>query len=323
MKILGPPICILAGLLLAGPSQAQNLDTTSEVCNKRRECASLVYQGFTYPYQRPAGSYLYIDGGVYPYVTVTSALLGNSTVRLPNNRVVTAAKLLQSLELQASGDHQLVPVIGYGSNPAPSQLARKFRGASLESGIVIPVMKGRLKDFDVVWTPVFVRYGSMPATVTPSKGTTVEVWVTWLDEKAVEVLDETERSNLAERPLYVQTTLEGAEYQFDGPDPKGMTLYVSCFGALMIDGQPLAVASIPAEGRTFPVASSSQALEAIIPHINWEGDVLDLLYENVTSPESRAARSTLLVPYGRFPAVSGAQGLEACKASRAGAQIPY
>ena len=40
-----------------------------------------------------------------------------------------------------------------------------------QGSAVIPVMKGRLTGYDVVWTPVFVEYGAMPATLTPSPGT--------------------------------------------------------------------------------------------------------------------------------------------------------
>ncbi len=286
-------------------------------------CADLVYRGFTYPYPRPDSSYLYVNTGVYPYVTVTENLLGDSTLRLPDGSVMTARALLTTLGLEAMTSRKLTPVIGYGSNPAPTQLARKFSSVSASSDVVIPVMKGTLQNFDVVWTPVFVGYGSMPATITPSPGTDVEVWVTWLDKEAVQVVDRTEHSVHTQRPLYVLTTIEGAAFEFDGPDPASMEVYVSCFGPLTINGQIQSVSAISAKDRRFSGLNASAAMEAILPLLSWQGSVLDLIYDNVTSPEGRAKRSSALLPYGPFPDVPGTRGLEACKASRDGTEIPY
>ena len=87
----------------------------------------------------------------------------------------------------------------------------------------------------MAWTPVFVSYGSMPSTLAPSPGTVVDVWVTWLDEEAIQVFDGTEHANPSERPLYVNSTIKGADYQFEGPDPDSMRVFLSCFGPLTID----------------------------------------------------------------------------------------
>ena len=317
------PFCavVLAVALIfvtSGPASAKNtcLDQGSN-------CSHLVYRGLTYPYERLDTSYLYVNAGVYPYVTITDNLLGDSTVRLPDDSVITVEKLLAKLGLPEKSDITLAPVVGYGSNPAPAQLERKFRAKSLKGDVVVPVMKGRLKDFDVAWTPVFVSYGAMPSTITRSPGTEVDVWITWLDEEAVKAMDATERADPARRPLYVRSKLEGATYQFDGPQPEFIELYVSCFGPLTIDGKTYAVDAVPAKGRKFLPLSSPEALKAVLPILEWEGDVLELLYDNVVSPENRAQRSTQLKSYGSFPDLPGAEGLAACEQSRTGAEKPY
>ena len=298
--------------------------TAKNVCRDQgANCAHLVYRGFTYPYERLETSYLYVNAGVYPYVTITENLLRDSTVRLPDDSVVTVKKLLKKLGLQEKAKMTLSPVVGYGSNPAPAQLERKFRAKSLEGNVVIPVMRGSLKDFDIAWTPVFVSYGAMPSTITRSPGTEVDVWITWLDEEAVKEMDATERADPARRPLYVRSRLEGAEYQFDGPQPEAIELYVSCFGPLTINGKTYAVDAVPAKGRKFVPVSSPEALNTVLPILEWEGDVLELLYDNVVSPENRAERSTRLKSYGAFPDIPGAEGLAACKQSRIGAEKPY
>lgn len=52
------------------------------------------------------------------------------------------------------------PVLAIGSNGAPEQLGRKFQPSRFPTGVVIPVLKAVLWDFDVVYAPVIAAYGS-------------------------------------------------------------------------------------------------------------------------------------------------------------------
>ena len=285
-----------------------------------KNCAGLVYQGFTYPYEREPGSYLFVDGDIYPYLQVTNTLLGDSTVRLPDGSEIAVSDLLASLGLAHVVNEPLQPAVGYGSNPAPSQLARKYDKQSATGSAVIPVMKGRLSDYDVVWTPVFVSYGAMPATIAPSPGTDVDIWVTWLSKAFVEHMSETEHVG---ESLYAFAELTGVDYAFDGPDPKVLKVYISCFGALTVDGETLAVSSVPALQRRFLPVDSPTALAAIMATIGWQESVLDLLYANVSAPEDRAARSGKLRPLGKIADDPNATGMESCAASRIGPEKPF
>ena len=309
----------LLAVLLASPALAEEKEPCWE---QGFSCANLVYQGYTYPYPRESGSYLYANGGIYPYEKVTDNLTSDSTVRLPDGRVIEVKKLLKALGLEAKTNRNLVPVIGYGSNASPEQISRKLRTAQFRSGAVVPVMKGTLKDFDVTWTPVFVSYGTMPATLTPSPGTVVDIWVTWLDEEAVKLFDASEYSNPSGRPLYATARIK-AGFAFDGPDPDAIDVFISCFGPLTIDGRTFALSAVPAEGRKFEAITSPEAVRAIMPKIGWDGDVLDLIYDNVISKKNRAARSTALKAYGALPDIPRAEGLDACKQSWEGAERPY
>lgn len=313
----------MVGLVIAtfAPREAEAKE--AECMKQGFSCANLVYRGFTYPYAREDGSYLYVNDGIYPYVDVTDNLLGDSTVRLPDNSVMAASALLKALGIPVKANDKITPVIGFGSNPAPSQLTRKFEAKNFEADVVVPVMKGTLQDFDVVWTPAFVSYGSMPSTITPSPGTVVDVWVTWLNSEELKIMGDSEHSNATERPLYVQTTIAGAKYAFDGPDPEAMQVYISCFGPLKVDGKIYSVSAIPAKGRHLPEATSSEAIEKVLPALGWKEGVLELLYDNIVSPENRAERTTALKPYGSLPHIPGAKGLEACKASRTGRADAY
>lgn len=55
---------------------------------------------------------------------------------------------------------KLTPVLAVGSNAAPTQLARKFPAEMFPDGVVIPVLRCVLPDFDVVYAPLISSYGS-------------------------------------------------------------------------------------------------------------------------------------------------------------------
>ena len=55
---------------------------------------------------------------------------------------------------------KLTPVLAVGSNAAPAQLERKFPLQMFPDGVVIPVLRCVLPDFDVVYAPLISSYGS-------------------------------------------------------------------------------------------------------------------------------------------------------------------
>ena len=62
-------------------------------------------------------------------------------------------------QMPAKGE-KLTPVLAVGSNAAPTQLARKFPAELFPDGVVIPVLRCVLPDFDVVYAPLISSYGS-------------------------------------------------------------------------------------------------------------------------------------------------------------------
>lgn len=61
---------------------------------------------------------------------------------------------------ELSPGQKLTPVLAVGSNAAPVQLARKFPKSMFPDGVVIPVLRCVLPDFDVVYAPLISSYGS-------------------------------------------------------------------------------------------------------------------------------------------------------------------
>lgn len=276
-------------------------------------CPGLVYQGLTYPYLREEGSYLFVDGGIYPYLVATTDLLGDSTVALPDGSSLTVAALLDELGIDAGTDQPLVPIAGYGSNPAPSQIARKYRDEIAKGGFVMPVMKGEIEGYDVVWTPFFTAYGAIPSTIFPVPGTTVDIWINWMRQSDVERMDATEHVG---GNWYTRVAIEGATYRFEGPQPARLDVYVSCHGAMKIGGEIAAVASVPAAGRRLTPYGEVDVLRAVLPRVGAD-DIVGLVRATVSDEAARAANSASIAGLGTFAPGSGPFARGGCEGGAA------
>ena len=217
----------------------------------------------TYPYARPAHSYLYVDGQALELVRIGADPVLDGEVRL-DGRAMPVADALAALELAATAPlAERVAVLAYGSNAAPTQLARKF--ADLP-GTVIPVLRAELADHDVVYSAHFSRYGAIPATLAVSPGTMLETAVAYLTEAQLARLDETELGPAAAQcgssaGNYVHGRIEAAVKVDGGAALDAIGAYVSRHGALGLIGAPLALAQVAARGRRFAAHDKLAVLE--------------------------------------------------------------
>ena len=258
-------------------------------------CEELVALGYAYPYAREPGPYLFVNGAAYPYVDPLTEPLMQAPVQV-GSAVITTAKLLESLGLAKHVLRARTPVIGYGSNAAVSALTRKYVDPRVGEPAVIPVTRARLRDYDVVWSPHLVFNGAMPATIVPSPGTVVEVWITWLDDRELARMHETEGAGA----VYAYGTLAPARLDSDVALPGPAHVYVDCAGGLVLDGALRAIAAVPAAGRRFPALDSEHAMQGVAPLIGWTGSVFALLLDNVRSPGRSAERTQTLAVLGRI-----------------------
>ncbi len=149
----------------------------------------------------------------------------------------------------------LTPVIAVGSNRSPTQLARKFAGLE----VAVPVTRLRARDVDVVHAAHIAGYGAIPATLAASPGTTVELWITWLDEGALTRMDATEAVGVNYDRVTVAMT-----WETPGPRaPARALLYAARRGLLRLDGGPIALSAVPAEARRHQAMSQEQVLRRL------------------------------------------------------------
>lgn len=158
------------------------------------------------------------------------------------------------------------PVIAHGSNRSPEQLKRKFRegkgAAALHGDDRIPVTRARLQDYDVVYSAHITRYGAVAANLQRSPGAAVELFVTWLTDRQLAWMHETE--------------LGGENYQFGhlrdvrvdldaGPSAQltHVGAYLSRHGCLRHEDRPAGLAAIPAEQRRYRAVTQVEALTTV------------------------------------------------------------
>jgi len=214
-------------------------------------------RAYGYPYSAPDHDFLFAGGGVAPLAA----------------------------EAELSGRQ---PVIAVGSNRAPEQLARKF-GRAAE--VRIPVTWAWMHGFDVVYCAHLAGYGSVPATLHASPGTDVRVAVTWLTERQLERMHETE--NVGESYVY-GTFEEGVIDLGPGRPAAPAGCYITRRGALALDGAPVALAEIEARNRSF--SSLSQADKLALLHARFgdrpglEDWILSLLDEENLERRRRLAQ---------------------------------
>jgi hypothetical protein len=147
------------------------------------------------------------------------------------------------------------PVLAVGSNQSPEQLSRKFG----EVG-EIPVQRARLADFDIYYSAHITTYGAVPAMLQHAPGTSVTLSVTWLDDRQLEFMHETE----IRAGNYWYGAIGEIDLTLDcGTRLREVNLYVGVHGQLMHEGEAVALAAIPAERRRPRALTTAEVLEIV------------------------------------------------------------
>ena len=178
------------------------------------------------------------------------------------------------------------PVLAVGSNAAPQQLARKFRGSGLTGSVL--VVPCTLAGSDVVYSARITPYGASPATTVPARGTTAHVWLTFLDDDQRVLVDASEGLGTVYDAVEVEPDAVACDVGFDGP----LVGYVARCGPLLVDGAPRALAAVRADGRGLHSVFEGEVLGLIAAHLGL--DVGSLVEQAVASRSFRAEVNQML-----------------------------
>jgi hypothetical protein len=166
----------------------------------------------------------------------------------------------------------------YGANGAPERLALKLRHLPDGEREAL-ILAGELEGFDVgaaAQPPLFI---TIPATLIPSPGTGVRVAVLFLTPVQFTTLWWTELSYVVGALSGIRLTAELIEQPIDR-----VILFVSRYGALCVDGAPIAMSAIPARDRSAKPLTQTQILDAAARMVLGEGfaarDLIKAAYEH-------------------------------------------
>lgn len=194
-------------------------------------------RALAYPWARPEGSFRLVDG-------VVDELAGMGE----EERAAVCS------EFAADGGRH--PVLAIGANGSPEGLERKFAHFPEPEDRRTLVLSGWLHDFDIGAAAQHTIYGALPATPFPSPGTAVRAALLWVTATQLTQLAWTEVSYRLGR-LRTRFEVDGGEERFDE-----VLVFVSRFGAFHRGAGPVALAAIPARGRTAAALTQEELLDA-------------------------------------------------------------
>jgi hypothetical protein len=242
---------------------------------KRELTPKLLKRAFAYPWKRPARSYLLRGGEVQLMEDLD-----------PGAREAMLAEFARDRH----------PILAFGSNAAPGRLEFKFAHFPGEADRTVLVVTGHLHDLDVGAAASPTVYGSLPAALFSSPGTAVRAAVLWVTAAQATQLTWSELS-------YRLCRLDAARFEVDEADVEVENVfgYVNRFGALHLDGEPVAMAALPATGRRAPALTQEELLERAArlilgPDRSGE-DLVRAIFEDFAAVIARAAET--MWPLGR------------------------
>ena len=200
--------------------------------------------GLSYPGKRPKQSYiLYKD----------SVQLINPTYPIQYTKIDTVHEIFtiqEFLEMHNRNINNMYCVIGYGSNVCPAQLYDKFKDT------IMLILRGTICNYDIVYANTISRYGSIPATIIDSPGTSVQVWANILDDNQLDIMDESEGRDIS----YYLVKLNGTVH-IDGLGDIDSYSYVYHQGALNYNNKPIRISDIPVQNPIYDGLTQIEMLE--------------------------------------------------------------
>ena len=199
--------------------------------------AAALEHALGYPWERPSGSYVLRDGEVEVFDDLE-----------PRGRRAAVSAF-------AEGRH---PLLAFGANGAPSRLETRFAGFDDSVDREVMVLTGELHGVDVGAQASPTAFGTMPGALFASPGTAVRASVLWLTPLQLAELTKAELG-------YRLGRLDQAHFLMDeaGVEVDDIFAYISRIGVLRIDGDPVALAAIPATGRSARAMTQEQLLDAM------------------------------------------------------------
>jgi len=235
-----PPIhdpAVLEWLALDDEAWRKVLEHRFEELGPRRYDEAALEHALGYPWERPAGSFVLRDGEVEQIADMQPRVRGDVVSAFARDR------------------H---PLVAFGANGAPSRLRTRFASFADAEEREVLVLTGYLHGVDVGAQASPTVLGTVPGALFASPGTAVRASVLWLTPLQLAEITKAELG-------YRLGRLDRARFEMDevGIEVDDLFAFVSRIGAMRLDGGPVALAAIPATGRSARAMSQEQLLDAV------------------------------------------------------------
>jgi len=238
-----------------------------------------VQRAFGYPFDPPGHGFVFAAGRGLKVVRDGEDPIVDALVEL-DGEVVAAEEALHRLGVPRGGTEHRTPVVGYGSNASPRRLLEKY-GEVVDT--VIPVLRCRLHDHDVVYATHIATYGSVPAGLARSEGTVAHVSVSLLTDWQLEVMHASEGENYHFARLSGRVSVDGMG------EVDGAAAYVTAHGIYGYAGEPVALSRVHADGRTFAAREQEDMLAELCGHLGEGAALHDFILRTVRDDAHRRA----------------------------------
>ncbi len=257
-----------------------------------QEKSGMIARAKSYPFLYLPFSYLYINGVFYPHHGLWKEDFEDDSLILKNSVYDHIDKFWPIKKYLSRDFMERIPVLAYGSNAAIDQLQRKF--ADFNEFVFIPVIKAKLWNFDVVYSPCFSSYGSVPATLQYSAGTEVDVFVTFLTPQQLQRMHVTEGMHTG-NPNYFFARFDDIDITLvNNIEITSIFTYLSTHGCLSLNESEVSLKSIFATNRKFPSYDQCEVLCELKNYFHSEKELDDFIYENILDDKISELRSERL-----------------------------
>ena len=167
-----------------------------------------------------------LDPLLYPWDPPEASGVMDSAGFLPLELAMGLDQALAEADAAPLGSRSMV--VSIGSNSSADVMRRKFANYHRPVSTILPLVRGQLHNIAVGHSAHVSRAGYIAAAPYPLMGECTSVWVSWLDERQLMALDETE-------PNYRRIQLDGAACPLEvdhGEPAEDFSLFTSRWGVL-------------------------------------------------------------------------------------------
>lgn len=260
------------------------------------DTSNQLLRALNYPYWRPKESYVYDSGSILKLTSPCTGDLKRSIVDADGSRLSLEEYACRAGWPVAELESLRTPLLAHGSNASPVQLSLKFPGRG-GYRTVIPVIRGTLKNYTVVYAAQFSKYGAIPATLAYEDGAHTDIFMCMVTEKQLQEFNLSE--GLGDRYDLLRLP-KGTATLVDDTLVASPAAYIATGGALFAGNHYWRVRNAGNARHEPDLTVDQRRIQQIVMELlNDPREVEEFIVDLLNDPNVRKERNRLLKDYSR------------------------